>query len=473
MDDKIEQYLLDINNFVDVDTYNAMVRDADKLDTKSWLNKYQDMAQKDETLAATWREYGFDKYSKDKYDRYAEVFGSSETENPYDKPEVWLKATWQSDFEDIPREEFMSDIANMSKYWQDYKAEGDRKAGIEQRKREIEKDWSLLKKMLASDYSKQRYIHEPEKSVFSDKGEWYNKGEDVSDVMLGILGLAGDFTPGVGGVVLGPGARAIRDIRHISTDSPYKKNTSEMLRDIAADAGLNYGAYHMANIKKADNIVKDVVSDEVKNAMNVADESLGMTNSLKDLSKFRLGSVITEANNDKALYDYVKSMPDNELKQELMPVVNVWTYKPINRAKVDEIAEKYLSEYEPNAIETARANIKKNHPPGDKSSSNLFVKRATTPSIDELTKMQKAQYLMTKLSNNINKGELGQVGFQVGKRAAIDPSVNTDDELTKDWYKQNYARDWLLEKPFKPKEDPKDLKWQAYVELRKENNLEP
>lgn len=473
MDNKIEKMIIASRFKLSPDTVNAMLEDAQQLDKYSWARKYEPVFMNNENLAVDWKKEGMDKFSKDKYDRYQDAFGMNDKINPFDKPKEWLQATWQTDFADIPREEFMKDIANMSKYWQDYKAEGDRKAGIEQRKREIEKDWSFPKKMLASDYSKQRYIYEPEKSVFSDKGEWYNKGEDVRDVSLGLLGLAGDFVPGVGGVFVGPAARATRDIVHKVENSPYQKDKAQILRDIGSDLGLNYAAFKTANLRKADRLSEDLVSSRASEAIKAEDEAAKVQKQLGQLGNFNRFNFDKAGTTDADLYDLVKNMPDNELKAELMPVVSEFKWKPINRAHVDEIARKYQDALHPNVQKAAREDMAKGYPPGGKETPDLLIEQARAPKYDELTKFEKANMYGKLLLNEANKGNLGQIGVQVGKRIAIDPSVNTDDELTKDWYKQNYARDWLLEKPFKPKEDPKDLKWQAYVELRKEHNLEP
>lgn len=474
MDNKVEKMIIASRFKLSPDTVNTMLKDAEQLDKYSWAKKYEPVFISNKNLAVDWKREGMDKFSKDKYERYQDAFGMDDKKNPFDKPEEWMQATWQSDFSDIPREEFMSDIANMSKYWQDYKAEGDKKAGIEQRKREIEKNWSLPKKMLASDYSKNRYIYEPEKSIFSDEGEWFNKGEDVRDVSLGLLGLAGDFVPGVGGVFVGPAARATRDIVHKAENSPYQKDWSEVGRDVVSDLGLNYGAYKTANLRKADRLSEDLVPSKTDAVIKAEEDAATVQKQLGQLGNFNRFNFDKAGTTDADLFDIVKNMPDTELKSELLPVVSEFKWKPINRAHVDEIARKYQDALHPNVQKAAAEDMAKGYPPGGKETPDLLIEQARAPKYNDLNWKEKIALYGKSVLNEANKGKLGQVIFQVGKRAAIDPSVNTDDErLLKDWYKQNYARDWLLEKPFKPKEDPKDLKWQAYVELRKENNLEP
>lgn len=446
-----------------------MMKDAESMDFSSFVDKW------DETLKANsagWSDMRGN--AKSLPERLTDAFGTSDTKNPFVQDANFKDEIYEKSFKDVPKEKYDATIEQMSKYWQDYKAEGDKKAGIEQRKREIEKDWSLPKKMLASDYSKQRYIYEPEKSVFSDKGEWYNKGEDVRDVSLGLLGLAGDFVPGVGGVFVGPAARATRDVVHKLEDSPYQKDWSEIGRDVGADLALNYGAYKTANLRKADRLSEDLVTDNAAKVLKAEENAAEVQKQIGQVANFNRFNFDKPGTTDVDLFELVKSMPDNELKAELMPIVSEFKWKPINRAQVDEVIKKYQDALHPNVQKAAAKDMAKGYPPGGKETPDLLIEQARAPKYKDLSMRDKASLYGKLFLNEGNKGKLGQVGFQVGKRFAIDPSVNTDDErLLKDWYKQNYARDWLLEKPFKPKEDPKDLKWQAYVELRRENNLEP
>lgn len=131
-------------------------------------------------------------------------------------------------------------VEKLDDAWNEHLEDVKKSNEIQARKDEVE-NWPWYKKMIASDYAKQRYINEPEKSVFSDKGEWFNKGEDVSDLLYGGAGAVGDFIPGIGGTVVGPAVRGLRDVQHKVTDSNYQKDWSQIAGDVGNDLLFNAG----------------------------------------------------------------------------------------------------------------------------------------------------------------------------------------------------------------------------------------
>ena len=131
-------------------------------------------------------------------------------------------------------------VEKLDDAWSEHLEDVKKSNEIQARKDEVDK-WPWYKKMVASDYAKQRYINEPEKSVFSDKGEWYNKGEDVSDLLYGGAGAVADFIPGIGGTVVGPAVRGLRDVQHKVTDSNYQKDWSQIAGDVGNDLLFNAG----------------------------------------------------------------------------------------------------------------------------------------------------------------------------------------------------------------------------------------
>ena len=172
--------------------------------------------------------------------------GYADIEKDIPHPKEAVKKAFKS-YENNP-DAYIQDQANklemsesdVRKWLNDLNEEAKNEQAINERKKEVE-NWPWYKKILASDYAKQRYINEPEKSIFSDKGEWYNKGEDVSDLLYGGAGAVADFIPGVGGTVLGPAVRGLRDVQHKATDSKYQKDWSEIGKDVGGDLLLNVG----------------------------------------------------------------------------------------------------------------------------------------------------------------------------------------------------------------------------------------
>jgi hypothetical protein len=152
--------------------------------------------------------------------------------------EDWAKAS-KAYKRDVAKE-LGTTVEKLDSAWDEHLEDVKKSNEIQARKDEVDK-WPWYKKMVASDYAKQRYINEPEKSVFSDKGEWYNKGEDVSDLLYGGAGAVADFIPGIGGTVVGPAVRGLRDVQHKVTDSNYQKDWSQIAGDVGNDLLFNAG----------------------------------------------------------------------------------------------------------------------------------------------------------------------------------------------------------------------------------------
>lgn len=459
MDSKIKQYLFDIAFLVDKDQYNKMKADADKLDTKTWLNKYQASQQSNDVLAATWNKYGFDTYSKDKYDRYRDTFGSSDSENPFNKPDAWLKAKWTKDYQDMSFEDFKNDISTMSKYWEDEKRAREYEAGKKKREKEV-KEWPLWKDILASEYSKQRYINEPEKSLFSDEGKWYNKGDDISDFAYGGAGAVADLLPGYG-IFVGPAVRAARDVQHKVTDSPYQKDWSNIGQDAFADAAINAGIEYLPNLRRYMSMAKRGAKESpVSTVLNLEDD----VRMLRDQVDFIDNSF--NGGNYAQLLRNIESLPESEFKTEMRKHV-----KDIRNIDEDGIAETIanwrnktnymLDKEQRKIIDYARQDIDKTAKL--EGADNVFEDPITKRMIlaPELNKAQKVGKAAVRTVEKAAK-EAGPILREIDTAKGRGSKPEVDDKLTKDWYKQNYERDWKM--GFKPNEKEGDLLWEAYKE---------
>lgn len=475
MDSKIENYLLDVEEYLDTKTYNQMFADANKLDTKAWLNKYQASQQANDVLAATWNSYGFDTYSKDKYERYRDTFGSSDSENPFNKQESWLKAKWTSDYPDMSFEDFKNDIATMSKYWEDEKRAREYTAGKKRREKEV-KEWPLWKNMLASDYAKQRYINEPNASIFGKEGKfnpYLKQGqEELSDLIYGVAGAIGDAIPSYG-IVAGPAARAARDVHHKAVDSPYQKDWLDIAQDAATDAVVNASVDLLPNLRRYTNMAKRGSADSpISTVMKLEDDVKNIREQVDFIDNLFTGDNYVE------LIRQIEKLPESNFKTELQK----YTVDPrhIDEYGIAETVAKWrdatdymLDKDKSKIIDYARQDIDKKAKlvGADEVFENPLTQRMIFA--PELTDKQKlAKTIIRGVETAAQKGGLALKEIDTFKGRGSAPNTD-EDTLVKDWYKQNYARDWLLNKPFKPKKDPNDLKWQAYVELRKENNLEP
>lgn len=134
--------------------------------------------------------------------------------------------------------------------------------GRARRKKEIENAGLFSPWTLASDYSKQRYIDDPDASMFGKEGNYLSfsptnlfsdepvieggilssEGQsDLRDAILGATGAVGDVIPGIGGVVVGPAVRAGRDVYHTAAGDKYHKDWGTIASDVGTDLAFNVG----------------------------------------------------------------------------------------------------------------------------------------------------------------------------------------------------------------------------------------
>lgn len=479
MDAKIETLLEEAALKTPTDVYNQMVKDAENMDTKAWSLKYKDLYTSDPNLAVSWENEGMDKYSKSKWERMRDYFGSSDKENPFNKNQNQLNAVWQKEFSDIPKETFMSDIKKMSDSWESEKRAREYNAGRVRREREIKDASPFSKWALASDYSKQRYINEPEKSVFSDEGKWYNKGDDIRDVALGGLGLAGDFIPGVGAVV-GPVARGVRD--YSNYDTPYGHSVEEIGKERANDLAAFGGAAWLQNFRKMKRmagglgkelpLVGDVInSDAINFTTNATREGLAK---------------IQAAKNIKEIDDILKNMPQNSFTADITSKLN--DFKGWGDPEAVKALETEIKNMAKNNAGEFYTSFEKNAP------KNIWeLKKPLNESTPEVNKVLREEGANTKnilgtqskhgdvakdLALQPNVGKFGQVvrdvglpAYRIGEQGVqkritsqYEGTPKDKDRILKDWYIKNYARDWDM--GFKPNEKSGDPLWEAYKEYK-------
>lgn len=497
MDVKIENLLEEAAFAIPTEQYNAMVADADKLDTKAWLNKYNQVFTSDPNLAVAWENDGMDKYSKSKWERLRDYFGSSDKENPFNKNQNQLNAIWQKEFSDIPKETFMSDIKKMSDSWETEKKARAYEAGRYKREKEVKEGGP--KWWLASEYSKNRYINEPEKSIFSDEGEWYNKGDDIRDVMLGGAGTVGDFIPGFG-AILGPAARGVRDAANYGT--PYGKKLSDIAGERAWDLGTFGAAALLPNFRRGKRMLNEfgheapgvgnvIKSSELKNDIG---ETLRTLDALSDPYR---GGAPTFAD----VTTRIARMPESPAKAALQKKLDAFTdvgnpealekfYQDIARTANNEkfnfinyagigindgnfyikpltIEEQKIPAYKVRQLMDAgfsredaiKALKRENDVIGKKVAESyqpLRQRVAETKPLGTVGKFMRDKAL--PFENKIEQGLAKQTG------RVVENDIADKDRKLKDWYIKNYARDWEL--GFKPNEKEGDPLWEAYKEYK-------
>ena len=467
MDEKIEKFLDDAIYDADVKLYNSMVEDAEKLDTKSFIDKYQSEIEKHNELALAWKSHGLDKYGKDKWIRYREAFGSDDAKNPFDRSENWLKATWQNDFSDIPYEQYRKDIESNKQFWEDEQRAREYNAGRIRRTKEI-KDWPLWKQTLASDYSKQRYIDEPDASLFGKEGKfnpYSTQGqEELSDLIFGGFGAAADAIPGYGAIA-GPTLRAARDIKHKVSDSPYQKEWSNIGQDALTDAAINAGVEFMPtailnrgrrlgkNIGKTDELISDYAA-----SMNVAQRQKANDAAFNYLNKNL--DMFADA---RVAQIRVNAMPESDIKNDMLKLVNSDKYSM-------RAVERYMDAYKKaaeNGIDAYKFVKNSNVRPN----KNIKADNLGDNAIDFFKSKERVIGLPESKTRNVvgkvmtNYMPVGQtIVKEIDTAKGRGSTPEADKQLVKDWYKQNYARDWEL--GFKPNKKEGDPLWEAYIEWK-------
>ena len=378
-----------------------------------------------------------------------------------------VKSCWQEDYQDIADfDQFKSDINAMSEHWENEKRAREYEADKKQRQKEV-KEWGPIKSALASEYAKQRYINEPEKSIFSDKGEWYNKGEDVSDLIYGGTAAVADAIPGYG-AFLGPAVRASRDIQHKVTDSPYQKDWSNIGQDALSDAAVNAGVEFLPtallnrgrklgkNISKTDELFSDYGAE-----ISVAQRQKANDAAFKYLDKNN------ELFNDARVAQIrVNSMPESDVKNDIIALVNSDNY---SKAQID----RYLDAYKKAQNEGINAYIYVPKNATTRPNKRIRTTDLGSNAVDYFKSKERLQGLPeSKLRSGVAKamtnympaGQTFVKEIDTAKGRGSAPEVS--EQLAKDWYKQNYDRDWKL--GFKPNAKEGDLLWEAYKEWESE-----
>ena len=461
MDAKIENLLEEAALAIPTEQYNAMVKDADQLDTKAWLSKYNQAFTSDPNLAVAWENEGMDKYSKSKWERMTDYFGTSDKDNPFAKSPEQLQAIWQKEFSDIPKEQFLEDIAKMSKGWEDETNARKQEAGRTRRTKEIEKDWGFLKKLLANEYSQARYIDDPNSTPFGKEGEfdpWNNKLE-LANIGLQGASLAGDAIPGVGGYIAGPGLRLTNDLVQEAGD--YGKD----LKDIAYDRALDLGTSFMGEAGP-NALLRSVGRSEKlgKTLGRGVRETSDYADLLKQHSDMEAYWKAWANEPDKARrLQIINDIPDAGLKQRLEVLEGAVTPTTPKNEMVKNFAEDYKIREPDEAAEILSKGE------GDQFTNPWLNKVSETPVPGKV-----GQAAAKAINNKAVEYPLSFVKRKTAGSVLANPNVskpkNENDEKVKEWYKQNYAKDWL-DMHFKPKENS-GLMYEAWKELMEENGIE-
>ena len=441
-----------------------------------WL---KDNAQTLEGYSDYTRKYSnIDDFMGDRYKALGDLWQSQGGKIPSDARIM----AFQEKHKDISKEDIYDWFEKSNKYYAEELARQEEEAGIARRAKEIKEEWGPIQKLLASDYSKQRYIHDPNASMFGKEGTfnpYSSQGqEEISDVIFGGAGAVGDLVPGVGGSLVGPATRTLRDVYHVAKDSPYQKDASQIGRDFLADAGMNVGTAYLPtailnrgsklsrNISKTESVLRD--AGEVRLA-NQSKQSV--KEGVKQLNYNDIYNGISYPDLEKKIRD----LPDGPMKQDLEALTR-------RGASQSEIGE-HLVHWESVAPTTyipkgKNKPVEVSVPPtayykGTKVNpywSNTPVGGYVAEQAKAGTRGRTAHVLAGFAEGARQAGEpLVKEGYTYTGRGSEPKKVETKIEKAiiqnqKDWYKTNYERDW--EMGFVPKKVDGDPLWEAYKEWK-------
>lgn len=425
----------------------------------------------------------------DKYKNVANFIGDKNAI----KAQIWndlngkfpSNARFQSLKNDYPwlnKEDLRNWFDKSNEYKKFYEEEANKEAEKNLRKREVKEELGFWDNLLASEYSKQRYIDDPNASIIGKQGKFNplssQGAEELMDVGLGIAGAAGDVIPGLGPAFLGPAARATRDVAHKVYESPYQKDWTQIGTDIGKDVGTNLGAALLFNARKGARLASNASDKDVKYALEAARETEHIKTGLPQVAEhmripaqaeidFYRAAKLPYPSSDRVLRNTIKEMPDSELKSELMKEVFTEPGRPINRKEVQRIYQKYLTQTEPGMREAVRLADDYMRPMakvGEEPVTQYLRNAADAKSFSELSKYQKAQYLANKAAMAINSGAVGQVGVQelaTGHGRGVNPKIvetalkKAERDASIDRIISNYSLLWNKNKePAEAKNNP-------------------
>lgn len=466
----IEDFLeLTADNW-DKKSFKEANNDLTKLSNDAWIRKWSPKIMSNKNMVA-------DFYNLKNFKSLPERLRNSFKEFNFAPSDAWKQQIYQSEYKDVPRDEFERVLSNMKKYYDEETTRQDSIKARRDREREVKK-WDFVRNALTSDYAKQRYIEEPETALIGEQAPALGKAPNTrwsagADLAAGTAAVAADFIPPAW--LIGPAIRTGRDIGYSVSNSKYAKDPRDWVAERIADVGINAGARFLANARKGQRIANEMTNPEVARTLRVDATTEAINEAKRAVNSLTMSSL-----NDKELINLIKDLPESPMKADLINSIKTAEEnlgRPVNRKAIGDVVAKYQVETTPAIQEYARGiregkNVVGINGPYGKNASTYLKDVAQTTPYDDLTKAQKASYLYNKLIGKVNKGGLGQVGVQAmadiqGRgHSTVNYDRSEEFKRLKEYYKQTRGEDWIKFGPaFAPKEEEGDPAWEAYKEV--------
>lgn len=439
--------------------------DLDKLSNDAWTKKYFKDFSGNKDTALDFR-------NLINYKSLPERLRGSFGDMGFNPNETWKQAIYQTEYSDVPREEFEKQLSKMKDYY-DYetKLQENNKARNE-RIKEV-KDLPLYKDVLTSDYSKQRYINDPTTSVLGGKqfNPYSSEGQrELRDVILGATAGVADVvpTPLQTQVWLGPALRTGRDVIHGETDEAYKPEArsvidygKQFVQDAAANAIFEYTpnflARKLGRVEQGAGKQLNKYISQPYEAMKLRQEGTLINKSYNEVNRL-LNSNLTPLE----MYNQIKALPDSEYKNTLLKNINLESGSiPSQIEQQQRIWSQQLNPQAQRAFADARNAGLNVRAVGTTATqpSDYFLRASTQPDLN------KVQRLESKLMG------IGSKAVIPASKPFIRPTEvieyeDPDFERKKEAMKVQFGESWLkYGKAFAPKAVEGDPAWEAYKEV--------
>jgi hypothetical protein len=463
-----------------VEVYNRVVDDFQSMDRKQWLQTWGDYMAENFN---GWNEVDEVKQAKPLANRIANAFGDVK----FAPKGRYKDDVYRAEFSDVPRDQFDAALAKMKEYY-DAEVKGRHDQAM-RKKRETEvKNWGFLRNAIASEYEKQRYVDKPETALFGKQAPRIGSAPETrwgsaADLGLGAAGAAADVLPGWGGILAGPAIRGVRDVGHIITDSPYRKEWGTIGSDLLADVGINAGANFLTNFRTVQRGATNAGKvSPVGQVVELDQIGKGLSNPKVNALYYQLLDEV--AGNTKKLTNtdivkIVSELPDSPIKGELMGMIGdlnhidrigmvkaMSKWRDLNAARgsstIAMLREQIDNPTGAGVYQEQFGGVK--FPTSNDAYGQYFNKVVTEP------KLSNGQQVMRMLMNTVKKADtpIGAAAVKEGKsvfggRGSEATIARTSEDVEAlNEIKNREARFW--EAGFAPKKVDGDPLWEAYRE---------
>lgn len=404
----------------------------------AWLNKYWDRLELDED----WT----DKYKsiEDIVGNKSKTFPSLYEELNGTKPSDARFATIKKKYPWIVREDLDEWFDKTNQYKDFYNEEATKEMNKNLRKKEV-KDWDLYKKLLASDYEKQRYVEDPQSAIFGEQAAGFAKSSPgaKADLISGVLAGGADLLPSKLALPVGPAIRFGRDVAHKASDSPYQKEWDEIVTDAGKDLVLNGATYGLANSKKLARIASEYSDPKVRAAYQLNNERESIKKGINILDN-------SNADNITSLMAEINNMPPSKLKDDLIREAGDWTTKGINPDRMNKVIEDYRKSLKPETESLYEMMI--NNPNYKSPKPNPYIQEKLLYNANPMRGVgNKIEYNLLRGADALNTGKPGYMIYS-GSRTAygrgVSPQVVETEERKQEFedsverIKNNYGLLW-------------------------------